>query len=134
MFEKSETVNLDVLLVDTQLLTNEVENLATLIALQLNNFAEILILYNGTIGSEILLESSQNTFRIIFLGKSLDSGQCLTTVTLLDSNMYIVLRLVVIPSSICERIESLEIFDGHKLLCFSGCPFKGVLLSLKGGV
>ncbi len=42
--------DLDGFLVDTKLIADEFGNFAALITLQLDNFAEIFILYDGTIG------------------------------------------------------------------------------------
>jgi len=122
----SKTVDLDIFLINTQLFLDKIGDFGTLITLQLDDFAEVLILYDCTIGSKVLLEGFQNTFRVIFFWKPLDSGQCLTTVTLLDSNMNIVLRLLAIPTGVCERIEAFEIVEGHKPLLFLGISLKKV--------
>lgn len=84
-----ESVELDGLLGDTKFLLDKVGDFAALIALELDHFAEFRVLDNVTVGCEFFLENLQDTFRVIFLGKTLDGGQSFTTITLLDTYVYV---------------------------------------------
>jgi len=70
----SKSVDLDVLLRNLQFLVEELEDLDSLVALKLNHLTEVLVLYNGTIGSEVFFEGFQDTLGVEFLRKSLDGS------------------------------------------------------------
>lgn len=65
-------------------------NLGTLIALELDDLAQFWIFNQSAIACEILFERLQEFPRVIFRGKTLKSGESLTTVTLLNSNVDVV--------------------------------------------
>lgn len=70
----SETVDLDIGLLDAHLSDHQVRNLLSLIALELDNFAEFGVVDNGTVGGKFLFGKFEDTLRIDFLGKPLNGG------------------------------------------------------------
>jgi hypothetical protein len=82
-----ETVDLDLLLVDATLGGQESRDFGTLIALELNDRSQFLILHESSVASEILLEDLEHALLVKVLGQSLDGGQSLASVTLLDTNI-----------------------------------------------
>lgn len=82
-----EAVELDGLLGHSKSIDDELRNLGTLVALELDHFAKLAVLDNVTIGREFFLENFQNAFRVIFLRETLDGGQSFTTITLLDTDV-----------------------------------------------
>jgi len=116
----SKSVDLDILFgkrvlahLVASFIGKEVHNLCAMIALKLDHLPHVLILNDGAIASIFLLESFQESFRIVLFGQPLDSRQGLATVALLDANMDVILGLS-ITNVVGERIINLEIFDGHK--------------------
>src|SRR3954469_21324835 len=83
-----ETVNLDLLLVDATFLNEKSRNFGTLIALELNNGSQLLILHKGSVASKVLLENLEHALLVKVLGQSLNGGQGLASVALLDTNIY----------------------------------------------
>lgn len=89
-----ETVDLDLLLVDATLGGQESRDFGTLIALELNDRSQLLILHKSSVASEILLEDLEHALLVKVLGQSLDGGQGLASVTLLDTNICFSLNLL----------------------------------------
>lgn len=89
-----ETVDLDLLLVDATLGGQESRDFGTLIALELNDRSQLLILHKSSVASEILLEDLEHALLVKVLGQSLDGGQGLASVTLLDTNICFSLDLL----------------------------------------
>jgi len=125
-----ETVQLDRRARDA-FLDEEVADLCALITLKLDNLASFLVIDKGTIAGEFLLECLQEFLGIIFGWQSLQSGQSLPSVSLLNTNVDVVLlRTNVLVASkrislVSKRIEGVEILYAHATM---GCvPKKGVL-------
>jgi len=91
-----ETVHLDVGLGSDTFLHDESGNLLTLVTLELDNLAEFLVVNNGTVACEFLLESLQELLLVILFGESLKSSKRLTTVPLLDTDVNVVLGLLLL--------------------------------------
>lgn len=82
-----ETVDLDVVLVDLNGLDEEFLDLQTLITLKLQDTSHLLVIDKGSIAGKLLLEHLKNFLQVKLLGESLDGGQSLSTVTLLDTDV-----------------------------------------------
>lgn len=111
-----ETVDLNVCLIDSKGADNKIADLATLVALELDYFAEGFVLHNITVGGELFLEYFQNAFGINILRKTLNGCQCLTTIALLNSDVNDALIRVLVITSVCKGIKGFKIVEGHKLL------------------
>jgi len=88
--EVLETMQLDGVLGDT-LLSYEVLNLDPLVALELDDLASLLILDEGTIASEFLLERLEELLAVVLFGETLQGRQCLAAISLLDTDMDVIL-------------------------------------------
>jgi len=118
-----ETMDLDGLGIKLKtffLVREELLNILALIALKLNHLSHLRVGNNGAIASELLLDDLEDLLLIEFLRKTLDSGQSLTTIALLDTNVYVVLRLSSLSCILVgfgEGVKRLEILDflGHRL-------------------
>jgi len=114
----SEPVHFNGVLGDT-LLREEVGYLETLITLQLNDFARLLIIDEGTVASKFLLECLEQFLRIVLLGQTLQGCQSLSTISLLNTNMDVVLLrpnvlgISKLVSFVCEGVESIEVLHAH---------------------
>lgn len=120
-----ETVHLDVGLRRDAFLHNERRHLLSLIALKLDNLAQIFVVDNGTVACELLLKRLQELFLIILLGQSLECRERLSTVPLLDTDVNVVLLLLFLDdlrrfllglvAEIGEGIVTGEVLNIHKL-------------------
>lgn len=116
-----EAVDLNVLGIQAQtflLICQELLNIFALITLELNHFAHFRVVDNGAIASEFLLYHFQDLLLIKFFRQTLHRSQGLTTIALLDTDMYVILRRLGFATlfvGLGERVESLEVFDGHKI-------------------
>lgn len=99
-------MDLNSLLVQLKGSGQEIHDLLTLIALELENIAEFFVLVDVAIAAKVLLEGLQDTLQVIFCRDTLYCGDSLTAVTLLTSDMDIVGRLSIVVTSIGERICS----------------------------
>lgn len=99
-------MDLNCLLIQLEGGGQELHNLLTLIALELENASEFFVLVDVAIAAKVLLEGLQDTLQVIFCRDTLYSGDGLTAVTLLTSDMDIVGRLSIVVTSIGERICS----------------------------
>jgi len=112
-----ETMDLDGLGIQFQtllLVSEEFLNVLALIALQLNHLSHLCINNDGAITSEFLLDDLEDLLLVELLRKALDSGQSLTTIALLNTDVYVILRLLGLSSIFVgfgEGVEGLEIFD-----------------------
>jgi len=100
------------------LVGQELLDILTLISLKLNHLTHLSVRDDGAIASELLLDDLQNLLLVKLLGKTLNSGQSLTTIALLNPYMDVVLRLFSLTGVFVgfgEGVEGLEVFDGHKL-------------------
>jgi len=92
-----ETMDLDGLGIKLEaflLVGEELLNILALISLELNHLSHFSINDNSAIASKLLLDDLEDLLLIKFLGKALDSSQSLTTIALLNTNVYVVLRLL----------------------------------------
>lgn len=97
------------LLVDEKFL-----NVFALVTLELDHLAHLRVVDDGAIASEFLLDDLQDLLLIEFFWQSLDRGQSLTPITLLDAYMDVILRLFVLSGVFVgfgEGVVGLEIFD-----------------------
>lgn len=97
-------MDLDVLLWQLQLANQELRHFNSLITLQLDNLTQLLILDNVTVASKIFLQNLQDFLQVILNWQTLHSGQGLTTVTLLDTDMDVVCCLSFGITSVGEWI------------------------------
>jgi len=118
-------VNLNGLRIQLQpflLISQEFLHILALVALELDHLAHLRVVDDGAIAGEFLLDHFENLLLVELFGQALHRGQGLATIALLDTDVYVVLRLLGFASvfvGLGERVESLEIFDGHKLAV---CP------------
>lgn len=100
------------------LIGKELLDILSLVSLKLNDFAHLGIGHYGSIAGEFLLNDLQNLLLVKLLRETLDCSQGLASITLLDSYVNVILRLLRFTSvfvGLGEGIVGLEIFDGHKL-------------------
>jgi len=91
-----ETMDLDGLGIKLQaffLVGEELLNILALISLKLNHLSHLSIDDDGAIASELLLDDLEDFLLVELLGKTLDSGQSLSTIALLNTNVYVILGL-----------------------------------------
>lgn len=103
------------------LVSQELLDILSLVSLQLNHLAHLSVRDDGAIASEFLLDDLKNLLLVELLGKTLNSGQSLATIALLNPYVDVVLRLLSLAGIFVgfgEGVEGLEVFDGHKLGLF----------------
>ena len=83
-----EAVNLDFILLHNLFLDQELGNLLTLIAAQLDNAAKLIVVHDGAVASKFLLEHLQYLFVIILAGKTLERSERFSTVSLLNAQIW----------------------------------------------
>jgi hypothetical protein len=94
-----EAVDLDGLLVETEtgvLVNEEVFDLEALVALELDHLSQALglgVADDGAIAGELFLDDLENLLAVELGGYTLNGGQGLTSITLLNANMDIFLGL-----------------------------------------
>jgi hypothetical protein len=76
------------------LVSQELLDILSLVSLQLNHLAHLSVRDDGAIASELLLDDLENLLLVEFLGQTLNSGQSLTSITLLNTYMDVILRLL----------------------------------------
>lgn len=106
-----ETVDLDSLLVHLELSGQELQDLSSLVTLELENITKFFILVDMAVAAKILLQSLENLLEVIFTGDTLDSSNGLTAVTLLMSDMNVVGRRGFFVTSLGERIFTQLLVD-----------------------
>jgi len=111
-------VQLDILAVESEafsLVHHEVLDIIALIPLKLDHLAHLGIIDDGAIASELLLDHLKDLFLVELLRQTLDGRQSLATIALLNANVYVIRRLLVLFSRILvgfgEGVDGLEIFD-----------------------
>ena len=87
----SKTMNLDLVLPDKASLNEEVGDVLTLVALELDDLAKLLVLHHGSVAAELLLEVLEDLLVAELLLQPLHCGQTLLPIPLLNSNMHILL-------------------------------------------
>ncbi len=80
-------MNLDLVLGCNLLGNQELLGLDTMISLQLDDFTHIIILDDVSIAGEFLLEGFEDTLLVQIGWDALDSGQGLSSISLLDTNV-----------------------------------------------
>jgi len=119
-------MELDDFPIDSQaffLVYEKVSDGCTLIALELDHVAGFFIADNGSIAGKLFLDDSKNFLEVKFGRDTLDSGQGLAAIALLDTNMDIGWSCFstgvsgVLVLRIRKGIESLEVLDlrGHTM-------------------
>jgi len=96
------------------LVGEELLDIFALITLKLDHLSHLSIDDDGAIASELLLDDLEDLLLIKFLRETLDSRQSLTTIALLNTNVYVILRLLSLSCIFVgfgEGVEGLEIFD-----------------------
>lgn len=106
-------------LFNLELINEKVLDGNTLVALELQDIAVLGIFDNCTVSGEIFLPLFQDNFVVVLFGDSLDSCQGLSTISLLQSDVYIILGVVTFSTSltntgISKGVVAFEVFDGHK--------------------
>jgi len=110
-----ETMDLNGLGIELQtlfLVCEELLDILALISLKLDHLSHLRIDNNGAIASELLLNDLEDFLLIEFLGETLDSSQRLTTIALLNTNVYIILRLLDVSKFLgffSEGVKGLEV-------------------------
>jgi hypothetical protein len=69
-------------------------NILSLVTLELNDFSHLTVRHDGTIAGKLLFDHLEDLLLIEFLGETLDCGQSLTTIALLDTDMDVILALL----------------------------------------
>lgn len=112
-----ETVDLDGLGIQFKsflFIREEFLYILALITLKLDHLSHLAVDDDSAIASKLFLDDLEDLLLIEFLGKTLDSRQSLTTIALLNTNVYVILRLLGLSSVFVgfgEGVEGLEIFD-----------------------
>ncbi|KAK8507334.1 hypothetical protein V6N12_072602 [Hibiscus sabdariffa] len=83
-------MNVDLIFLHYSSINKEVCNLLPLITLQLDEFAELLVLHNITVAAELLFETLEDLVGTKILFQTLNCCQAFLTVPLLDSDMNII--------------------------------------------
>lgn len=90
-----ESVDFDGLSIESQtvlLIGHELLDIFTLIALELNHLSHLGVVDDGAIAGELLLDDLENLLLVELLGQTLDRGQSLATITLLNADVNVILR------------------------------------------
>jgi len=82
-----EAMDLDMFLFGNLLVNQKLANLVAMVALQLDDFAKLIVHNECSIACKVLLEGLQNSLLVKIPGESLDSGQSLPAVALLYSDV-----------------------------------------------
>ena len=85
----SVTMDLDLLLHRDSFFDEELLNLLSVIALQLDDGAPLIMLNSRSIAAPSLLECSLNLLRVEVIWEALDQSQAFPGVSLLESKVYI---------------------------------------------
>jgi len=119
-----ESVDLDGLVIEAEaslLVGEEFPDLGTLITLELNHLAHLAVANDGAIASKLLLDNLENLLVVKLAGDTLNSGQSLASITLLNTDMDVFLGCLGSFARVLvgfgEGIVGLEVLDfgGHKL-------------------
>jgi len=89
-------------------------DILALISLELDYLPHLSVDDDGAIASKFFLDDLEDLFLIKFFGETLNSRQSLTTIALLNTNVYVILRLLGLSCVFVgfgEGVEGLEIFD-----------------------
>ena len=92
----------------------EVVNVLALVSLQLDHLTHLTVVDGSAIAGEFLLDDLEDLALIEFLRQALNSGQGFTSISLLDTNMDVILRLFGLSGILVgfgEGVVGLEVFD-----------------------
>ena len=84
-------MNLDLVLPDKASLNEEVGDVLTLVALELDDLAKLLVLHHGSVAAELLLEVLEDLLVAELLLQPLHCCQTLLSIPLLNSYVHILL-------------------------------------------
>ena len=122
-----ESVHLDGLVIEaetTLLVGEKLSDFGALIALELDHLAHLTVANDGAIASKLLLDDFEDLLVVELARDTLNSGQSLASITLLNTDMNVFLGLLGGLARVLvgfgEGIVGLEVFDfgGHKLEVF----------------
>lgn len=94
-------------------------NVLALVTLQLDDLAKIRVFDDGAVTGKLLLDDLEDFLLVEATGQALDGRQGLAAVTLLDTNVDVVLGLLgslganVGLLGIGEGVDGLEVLDGR---------------------
>lgn len=100
-------------LTETDILNEHLTDLSSLVALKLDDLAELFVFNDCAIASELLLEVLEQLLRVVLVGYTLDGSQGLATITLLDTDVDVFGRL----GRFLERILSFELIGIGESVC-----------------
>ena len=113
-------MDLDCFCVETEaflLIGQEVLDVLSLVALELDDLAHFGVAHNGAIAGKLLLDHFEDLLLVEFLGETLHGRQGFAAIALLDTNMNVVLLSLFDLAGIFirfrERVEGLKVLDGH---------------------
>lgn len=115
--EDLETVDLDGLGIKLEallLVDEEFLDILALVSLQLDHLTHLGVVDDGAIASELLLDDLEDLLLVEFLGETLNCSQGFTPISLLDTNMDVILCLFGFSGILVgfgEGIVGLEVFD-----------------------
>jgi len=91
------------------LFSEEVGDLDPLIALELDDLAHLLVVDEGSVAGKFLLECLEELLGIVLLGQTLQGGQSLPSISLLNTNVDVILLsanvVVAEVALVSERVE-----------------------------
>jgi hypothetical protein len=137
-------VDFDSLGIKTQALRgvdHKVPNVLSLVSLKLNDLTHLGVVHDSAIAGKLLLDHLENLFLVKLLRETLDGSQGLSSISLLDTYMDIILRLLRLSGifvgfgeGVCNRFASVFLFSttitkrgvwlrsGNELLELRRCP------------
>lgn len=69
------------------LVSQEGADVVALVALKLDDIADLFVVHDGAIASELLLDDLEDLLQVEFARDAGHGSQCLTTITLLDADL-----------------------------------------------
>lgn len=83
-----ETMHHNIIFSDNFLAYKEITDVFTLISLELNYFSVLLVIDNRTVASKALLPRLQNQLKVQIFSQTLNGGNTLASISLLNTNMF----------------------------------------------
>jgi len=99
----------------------ECGNLGALVSLKLDNLTHLVVVDKSAVAGEFLLECFQEFLGVILFWQALESGQSLTPITLLDTDMNIfgcgsnVCTVSERVPFVCKGIVGIEVLYAHAM-------------------
>lgn len=112
-----ETMQLDVLLRDLQGTRQEALDFLTLVALELEDIAQIGVLVDVTVAAEIFFQRLKDPLQIVLARDALNSRNGLATITLLATDVDLIRTLSLGFTSLGKGVERLEVVQGGHKIC-----------------